>query len=193
MPKDRQMKSKSCLGIESDIIPTRPKRDVKAIHRAMEQLAGVSVACEPLHKGPKKLLSSEKKDIGLSLRELEERRWHVTPKIAEERVLGAGLPYEGRRAGLIYSWSSIFRAEGIDEQIVRIASREVFPALYDDLLDTSEAAQILGFRDASSIRKLVGLGEIKESGYIKFGARGIYRFRPSAIVALQGRKMGRVV
>lgn len=163
---------------------TKPKRDRDGIRLAMMQAVG-----RDHHGGTPANLgntgASPDRGIGLSQRDLEERRWNVSPAIAKERLLSVGLPYEGRRAGLIYSWASIFRAEGIDAATTEMATPENNRELYDDLLDTSEAAELLGYRDASSIRKLVGSGDIPETAYIKFGARGIYRFRPGPFMALR--------
>jgi hypothetical protein len=138
--------------------------------------------------------SCDRRDIGLTQRVLEDRRWGLSPSVAKERLLSVGLPYEGRRAGLIYSWPSIFRAEGVEDGIGKAATQEKFPELYDDLIDTSEAATLLGYRDASSIRKLIGSGDIPGAAYIKFGTRGVYRFRPALLQAMpQASLVGRIV
>jgi hypothetical protein len=133
-------------------------------------------------------------EIGLTQRDLEDDRWCVSPAVAKDRLLGAGLPYEGRRAGLIYSWTSIFRAEGIEDRIAKIATRKRDPNLYEDLIDASAAAELLGYRDSSSIRKMVGSGDISKAAYITFGLRRIYRFRPGPLMAMRKASLvGRIV
>ncbi|PWL27804.1 hypothetical protein [Marivita sp. XM-24bin2] len=110
------------------------------------------------------------------------------------KLRAAGLPYEGRRAGLIYSWSSIFPAEGIDVEIAKNATQETHPDLFENLMDTAAAASLLGFRDASSIRKLIIAGELTDTAFVRFGLRGVYRFRTAALTALRKRKFqGRIV
>ncbi len=125
-------------------------------------------------------------DAGLTLTELEDRRWAVSPTVACAMLTQARLRYEGRRGGLIYSWTSIFRAEGVADDIARQATRQSHPELFEDLLDTAAAATFLGYRDSSSIRKLVATGDISSADFVKFGTRGIYRFRPAGLVSLRG-------
>lgn len=132
--------------------------------------------------------------VGLLIGKLEDQRWGVSPPVAREKLYAAGLPYEGRRAELIYSWPSIFRAEGVDAELAKTAMRETHPHLFDDLLDTTTAAAALGFRDASSIRKLILAGELTDADFVRFGARGVYRFRPAALTGLRKKNMvGRIV
>ena len=121
-------------------------------------------------------------EIGLTLGQLEDRRWSITPSLARLVIEDANLPYEGRRAGNIYSWPSVFRAEGIADEVATKATRESHPELFDDLLDTTAAAKLLNYQDSSSIRKRVASGEISRNAYITFGRRGVYRFRPAMLV-----------
>ncbi|MBM2294907.1 hypothetical protein JQX09_23545 [Sulfitobacter pseudonitzschiae] len=169
------------------------RRNRQAIHLKMSQLANAAHGaehCEAVKRSPSQCSAA----VGLTLRDLEDRRWCVSPPVAKERLRGAGLPYEGRRAGLIYSWASIFRAEGIDEKIAKSATQAEFPDLFDDLVDTSSAASLLGYKDPSSIRKLIGAGDIPQTAYIQFGSRGIYRFRQTPLMALRkASPMGRIV
>ena len=136
----------------------------------------------------------KRENVGLHLGKLEDQRWGVSHTVAKAKLCAAGLPYEGRRAGLIYSWPSIFRAEGIEEELAEKATRETHPHLFDNLVDTAGAASLLGFRDASSIRKLITAGELTETAFVRFGTRGVYRFRPATLTALGKRKLfGRIV
>jgi hypothetical protein len=43
----------------------------------------------------------------------------------------------------------------------------------------------LGFKDASSIRKLIMGDELTEAAFVRFGTRGVYRVRPAALTALR--------
>lgn len=158
----------------------RPKRDRAAIQQAMLRAAMTDGAA--LHATVSRR-AADNSETGLTLRALEEKRWSVSPVVAKEKILEAGLPYEGRRAGLIYSWSSIFRLEGIDSDLADSANRTRDPALFEDLLDTTAAASLIGYSDASSIRKLVANSELHPSSYIRFGNRGVYRFRPAPLIA----------
>lgn len=172
------------------------RRDVAAIQKKMRETAaaeGQAVRCSPQATSVD-LVGAVRKDIGLTLREIEERRWSVSPPLARLALLRGGLPYEGRRAGIIYSWRSVFCAEGIDDNEAARATKDSRPELFEDLLDTKAAAAFLGFRDSSSIRKLVASGAIPESAYITFGTRGIYRFRPARLLALRRQALtGRIV
>jgi len=167
---------------------SRPKavkrRNREAISLALSEAAGLSLAEQPeQHSVP-----------GLTLRELEDDRWCISPVLAKERLHEFGLPYAGRRAGLIYSWASIFRAEGLEPKFAKTVTVEERPDLFDHLLDTSGAAALLGYRDASSIRKLVASGQIGPDGYLIFGRRGVYRFRPGALEPLHKASLrGRIV
>lgn len=172
----------------------KPRRDPDAIGLAMLQAASAGQAASTALKKAGRPTLQDPVAIGLTLRDLEDRRWCVSSAIAKAKLLHAGLPYEGRRAGLIYSWASIFRAEGIPEEIAKNTTREDYPDLYSDLLDTSGAAELLGYRDPSSIRKLAGSGNIPETAYIKFGTRGVYRFRRGPLMALRKSvSAGRIV
>lgn len=173
---------------------TKPKRNRAEIHLAMLQAAGGGHADGAAWSKSEDTGAPQIHGAGLNQRDLEDRRWNVSPAIAKQRLLEVGLPYEGRRAGLIYSWASIFRAEGMSATFARAATSEDCPDLYDNLLDTSGAAELLGYQASSSIRKLVGSGDIPETAYITFGARGIYRFRPAPLMALRKTSsMGRIV
>lgn len=133
-------------------------------------------------------------DVGLPLGKLEDQRWRVSPSVAREKLHKVGLPYEGRRAGLIYSWASIFRAEGIDEELAENATRQSHPDLFHDLVGTAEAAVLLGYQDASSIRKLVGASQLPDTAFIQFGSRGVYRFRLEALQVMRKKtSVGRIV
>ena len=168
----------------------RQKRNTDDIQKAMVQAAGVSMQT-PVRAHAKEFRGEE---MGLTLRALEDRRWKISPSVSKEKLRSAGLPYEGRMAGIIYSWQSIFRAEGLLEELAKSATRENFPGLFLDLLDTSQAAVVLGYKDASSVRKLVNAGRIDEGNYITFGSRGVYRFRQEAISALRPQnRIARIV
>ncbi|MFP1646182.1 hypothetical protein [Pontitalea aquivivens] len=170
----------------------RTKRDQAAIREAMLGAAGPGTAqANPVRE----LLPSDNLEhVGLPLGILEDQRWGVSPPVALEKLRAAGLPYEGRRAGLIYSWPSIFRAEGVDAELAKNATRETHPHLFDDLLDTAAAAALLGFRDASSIRKVIIAGEMPDTAFVRFGTRGVYRCRPAALATLRKRNLvGRIV
>lgn len=163
--------------------PQRPKRDREAIQQAMLRAAMTDGEAQHTSTSHRADIKADNSDIGLTLRALEEKRWSVSPVVAKEKILEAGLPYEGRRAGLIYSWSSIFRLEGIDSDLADSADRTRDPALFEDLLDTTAAASLIGYSDASSIRKLVANASLRPPSYIRFGNRGVYRFRPALLIA----------
>jgi hypothetical protein len=169
----------------------RTKRDKAAIRQAMLDVAGPGTA-----RTNPALDTSTRDDlgqVGLPLGTLEDKRWGVSPPVAQEKLREAGLPYEGRRASLIYSWPSIFRAEGVDAELAKNATRATHPYLFDDLVDTAVAAALLGFRDSSSIRKLIIAGELTGS-FVRFGARGVYRFRPAVLAAIRKKALvGKIV
>lgn len=171
----------------------KAKRDPASIRKKMLSLAGSGAGQVGLQDDP--LVSDTcNHDKGLPLGVLEGQRWGVSPSVAKAKLIEAGLPYEGRRMGLIYKWSSIFRAEGLDEELAKIATRETHPHLFDDLVNTAVAARLLGFRDASSIRKLIIDGELTDTSLVRFGTRGIFRIRPAALIALRKKKFwGRIV
>lgn len=125
---------------------------------------------------------------GLLLAELEKTRWKVAPQTAASKLAAAGLPVAGRRAGLIYSWKAVFRAEGVDEAIAEIVTRETHPDLFENLLTGAEAAEMMGVKNESTIRKYARNGIIPEIGFVTFGARGVRRFRPLAIAEACERK-----
>lgn len=161
----------------------RSKRDPAAVRKAMLDEAGpVTAPTSPVRK---RFAPDELENIGLPLGKLEDQRWGVSPPLAKAKLHAAGLPYKGRRAELIYSWPSIFRAEGADAELAKNATRETHPHLFDDLVDTAGAAALLGFKDASSIRKLIMGDELTEAAFVRFGTRGVYRFRPTALTALR--------
>ncbi len=163
----------------------RAKRDPAAVRKTMLDAAGpVTAQTSPVRK---RFAPDELENVGLPLGKLEDQRWGVSPPLAKAKLHAAGLPYEGRRAELIYSWSSIFRAEGADPELAKNATRETHPHLFDDLVDTAGAAALLGFKDASSIRKLIMGDELTEAAFVRFGARGVYRFRPAALTTLRKR------
>ena len=163
----------------------RAKRDRAAIREEMLDAAGPATAqTSPIRKP---LTPVELANVGLPLGELEDQRWGVSPPLAKAKLHAAGLPYKGRRAELIYSWPSIFRAEGIEPEVAKNATRETHPHLFDDLVDTAGAAALLGFKDASSIRKLIMADELTETAFVRFGTRGVYRFWPTALTALRKR------
>lgn len=163
----------------------RAKRDRAAVRKAMLDAAGpVTAQASPARKP---FTPDELENIGLPLGKLEDQRWGVSPPVAKAKLHAAGFPYKGRKAELIYSWSSIFRAECVDAELAKNATRETHPHLFDDLVDTAAAAALLGFKDASSIRKLIMTGDLTETAFVRFGTRGVYRFRPAALTALQKR------
>lgn len=170
----------------------RAKRDRAAVRKIMLDAAGpVTAQASPVRKP---FIPDELENVGLPLGKLEDQRWGVSPPLAKAKLHAAGLPYEGRRAELIYSWPSIFRAEGVEPELAKNAMRETHPHLFDDLLDTAAAAVLLGFRDASSIRKLIIAGEMPDTAFVRFGTRGVYRFRPAALATLRKRDLvGRIV
>lgn len=170
----------------------RAKRDRAAVRQTMLDAAGTG-APRTGHTN-KLLISDDLENVGLSLRKLEDERWGVSPPVAKAKLRAAGLRYEGRRAELIYSWPSIFTAEGVEPELAKNATRATHPDLFDDLVDTAGAAALLGFKDASSIRKLIMAGELTETAFVRFGARGVYRFRPAALTALRKRtSVGEIV
>ena len=173
----------------------RSRRNPEAIRQAM--LGTTEASYVDQHKGRPDNHSSGPlghTDIGLTLGKLEDQRWDVSPSVAREKLHSAGLPYEGRRAGIIYSWPSIFRAEGIVHELAICATRQTHPHLFDDLVSTTEAAAFLGYQDGSSIRKLVATNHFSDAALIQFGTRGIYRFRPNALRAhRKGNSIGRIV
>lgn len=125
--------------------------------------------------------TADMQGVGLTLGQLEDCRWSITPALAREVLEGAGLLYEGRRAGNIYSWASIFRAEGIVEEVAKGATPKSHPELFDDLVDTTAAAELMGYQDSSSIRKKVAANEFARNAYVTFGRRGVYRLRPAML------------
>lgn len=181
---------------EKEISSSRPRplkrRDRAAISLALTQAAGLPAAEQAEQTAT---ASSKQHSVpGLTLRELEGGRWCISPALAKERLHEFGLPYEGRRAGLIYSWASIFRAEGLEPEFAKTITVEERPDLFDNLLDTAGAAALLGYQDASSIRKFVASGQIGPRAYLTFGRRGVYRFRPGALEPLRKASLrGRIV
>lgn len=170
----------------------RTKRDPASIRQAIREAAGSGRAqTSSTNELP---IPDGCENVGLPLGKLEDQRWGVSPSVAQAKLLEAALPYEGRRAGLIYSWPSILRAEGVDAELAKNATRETHTQLFDDLMDTAAAAAFLGFRDASSIRKLIIAGELTDTAFVRFGTRGVYRFRPTALIALRKKSLaGRIV
>lgn len=169
-----------------------PKRDRAAIRQAMLDTAAPNIT----RTSPVRELTTpdDVENVGLPLGKLEDQRWGVSPSVAQTKLAKADLPYEGRRAGIIYSWPSIFRAEGIDAELAKTATRETHPHLFEDLVDTAAAAALLGFRDASSIRKLIIAGELTNTAFIRFGSRGVFRFRTAALLDLRKKNpIGRIV
>jgi len=126
---------------------------------------------------------------GLTLRELEEKRWSVAAETARAKLGAAGLPVLGRRAGLVYSWRSIFIAEGVAADTAAIATRDSHPALFDDLLDGEAAAARIGAGSPSTVRKLAGSEEIPRDAWVGFGSRGVRRFRPALLDAIRLRRL----
>lgn len=172
----------------------RRRRDRFAIQQAMSKASGTSGAGLHTKTPHRSDIKTDNSEIGLTLRALEEKRWSISSVVAKEKILKAGFPYEGRRAGLIYSWPSIFRLEGINSDLAVSADRKHHPELFDDLLDTTAAASFLGYNDASSIRKLVADGSLHPSSYVRFGNRGVYRFRPTSLAAHRKTSLhGRIV
>jgi hypothetical protein len=133
-------------------------------------------------------------DAGLILADLEKNRWGVSSKTAKTKLIEAKLPHGGRSAKLIYSWASIFRAEGIAAEVASMATRLSHPELFDDLLDGAAAARFIGVGSESAVRKLVLSGEIPPTAYVMFGSRPFRRFRPSLLtLARISRLQGRLV
>lgn len=131
---------------------------------------------------------------GLLLRSLVEDRWKVAPQTATAKLKAAALPVAGRRQKIVYSWASIFLAEGVPPDIAKIATRRTHPQLFDDLLTPSEAATLIGVQSDATIRKLVLSGKIAADTCITFGARGIRRFRPALLEAQRLERLeGRLV
>ncbi|MBB75661.1 MAG: hypothetical protein CMJ75_14240 [Planctomycetaceae bacterium] len=163
----------------------RKPRDREAIKKAILDTAGRTgvPTCPP--KAPKTVVQERPSSPGLKLRDLEERRWNVSPQVAKAKLLQSGLPYEGRRAGLIYSWASILRAEGINQVLAEEVTEHDHPALFDDLMSTTDAMQLLGYQDPSAVRKLIAAGALGTEAYVQFGSRGIYRFRPASLRSLR--------
>lgn len=128
-------------------------------------------------------------DLGLSLRDLETVRWGVSAETAKDKLIEAGLPHEGRRARLTYSWRSILCAEGVDPLVAATATRQSHPELFDDFLDGAAAARFIGFRSDSVVRKMVLSGEIPAAAYVLFGSRPIRRFRPAFLTAARRRRL----
>jgi hypothetical protein len=190
------MNSFSSSGKNSESCSSRrSRRNPEAVRQAMLSSTGVSYVDQ--HKGcPDKhpLGPPDHPDIGLTLGRLEDQRWGVSPSVAREKLHNFCLPYEGRRAGLIYRWSSIFRAEGIVHELAISATRQSHPHLFDDLISTAKAATFLGYQDSSSVRKLVAANHFSDAAFIQFGTRGVYRFRPNALRAhRKGNSVGRIV
>ena len=174
--------------------PQRRRRDKFAIQQAMSKASGTSGVGMRTKMPHRSAIKADNSEIGLTLRALEEKRWSISSAVAKEKILKAGFPYEGRRAGVIYSWPSIFRLEGIHSDLAVSADRKHQPELFDDLLDTTAAASFLGYRDASSIRKLVADGSLHPFSYVRFGNRGVYRFRPTSLAAHRKPSLhGRIV
>lgn len=144
------------------------------------------------HEENRTIARGDPADIGLILGQLEGR-WSVSSSLVRPFLEQAGLPYEGRRAGMIYRWSTIFKAEGISEKIAMHATRSSHPDLFEDLLDTKAAAAFLGYRDSSSVRKLIAEGDIPAGTFITFGSREVYRIRLSALRSLRKALGGRIV
>lgn len=155
----------------------RKKRNPADIAQRVLREAGVEAILtqEPPHATSPALHQSG--DKGLTLQELEDRRWAISPPVAKTVILAAGLPYEGRRARIIYSWASIFKAENLNKSVAKSATRESHPELFEDLLDTKSAAEMLGYRDGSSIQKLMLEGDVESAMYhrlvTQFHIRGL--------------------
>lgn len=171
----------------------RSKRDPAAIRQAMLSRSDLSAAGTGPGAHPA-YPDQSCEDVGLPLGKLEDERWSVSPPVAREILENADLPYEGRRAGNIYRWQSIFRAEGLNPELVKNATRQSHPYLFDDLIDSTRAAELLGYKDSSSIRKLVASGQMPENSFVRFGSRGVYRFRPEALQAMRKTSIiGRII
>ncbi len=133
---------------------------------------------------------------GLLLADLEQR-WSASRTLTRDLIEKAGLPWGGRRIGIIYSWQSIFKLEGLTYELAKHASPQANPDLYQDLLCTKAAASHLykhlgQYRSSSSVRKLIKAGTIPVDTFITLGSRGMYRFRPQAfqqvcMTLMQGR------
>lgn len=166
--------------------------DVRATARsAASQLGLDDSRRSAVHGAPRVIADGQH---GLLLGELEENRWKVSRQTAAEKLRSAGLPVEGRRAKLIYSWPSILRAEGLDQSLAGAATRKTHPGLFEALLTGDEAAQFIGVHDGSTIRRMVATGVIQPSAYVIFGSRGMRRYRRSGLEGERLRRLeGRLV
>jgi hypothetical protein len=118
---------------------------------------------------------------GLKLRELEETRWSVSPQVARAKLIEVGIMVAGRRGGLIYSWRTIFIAEGVEPRLAEIATPQSHPFLFDDLVGERGALEILGLRSGSTLRKRALSGALPQTTWVSFGSRGVRRFRPGLL------------
>lgn len=122
------------------------------------------------------------KNPGLTRAQLEDQRWKVSASVAADTFRRHGIPLEGRAARKIYAWPLILKLEGVPEGLTRQASPDTHPNLFEDLIDAKSAAPLLGISQ-QHLRKLVDAGQLFECDIIRFGARGMYRFRAAQIAA----------
>lgn len=135
-------------------------------------------------EAPATAITSYNRSEGIELGQLEVR-WKASRAFTRTLLEEADLPWAGRRAGLRYSWFSVFLVEGLSEQVATNATLETHPDLYRDLLNTDDAANRLyeaigKYKTSQSVRKLIRAGTIPAHSFITIGPRRMYRFRPLA-------------
>lgn len=137
---------------------------------------------------PRDMPSIDLENPGLTRAQLEDRRWKISAPVAEASFLRHGFSLEGRSARKIYVWPLILRIEGVSEDLSRRASPQSHPDFFDDLINTQEAAAIMRM-SPPHLRKLVDAGQLFRCDIIRFGARGMYRFRRLHIEAEARRRL----
>lgn len=164
---------------------TRTPSDRSAFLQKMQDMAQAALLAMPSlpDEGPTIPLLTGRPDTapGLKLRELEETRWSVSPQVARAKLIEVGIMVAGRRGGLIYSWRTIFIAEGVEPRLAEIATPQSHPFLFDDLVGERGALEILGLRSGSTLRKRALSGALPQTTWVSFGSRGVRRFRPGLL------------
>lgn len=122
------------------------------------------------------------KNPGLTRAQLENQRWKVSASVAEDTFMRLGLPLEGRAARKIYAWPLILKLEGVPEKLARRASPDTHLYLFEALIDAKNASLLLGISQ-QHLRKQADAGQLFGCDVIRFGARGMYRFRAAQIAA----------
>ncbi|MDE3241043.1 MAG: hypothetical protein KGN33_18965, partial [Paracoccaceae bacterium] len=152
-----------------------------------------ALATDPSDRFSTDLPNIDLQNPGLTRAQLEDVRWNVSAPVAEAAFKRIGLTLEGRAAGRIYAWPLILEIEGVPAELARRGSPDTHPQLFEDLIDTKAAARLLKMSEPH-VRKVAEAGCLKGCDIIRFGARGMFRFRRAQILAeAQRRVLSRLV